>query len=101
MLRRILKKEFKENRCPICKEELNPTICSKVWPCKHKFCFDCIKKQVSVFSSKCSLCRCEVKEIIGPQNEYIEVTKLEFNYDPSYAWINSLCYVCGIDEREV
>ena len=26
---------------------------------------------------------------------------LEFNFDPSYALVNSLCYLCGTDDNEV
>ena len=73
----------------------------KVLPCKHKYCIDCIKKQIHVFSSRCSLCRVEIDRIIGPESEDIDVKQLEFNFDPNYAWTHSLCYICGTDEGEV
>jgi len=47
--------------CYICLDKLLPGSCVTQLPCKHEYCFDCIKQWLNEYNTTCPICKKNVK----------------------------------------
>ena len=54
-----------EEECPICFETLRDVSVTEVWPCRHRFCSQCLSRQLCR-EAKCAICRRVYTETVPP-----------------------------------
>ena len=93
-----LKKKVKDN-CGICLEKINN---NTRLPCKHEYCYDCIKRWTEMNKRTCPLCRSSFDKYI---NDNIITTLNVINKEKEKSQniiLNrqvEVCYYCGLGGR--